>query len=62
MEEVEFTVNAKNIDADPNGDVMTVTLTGVVIGELIAELTPSDILQCMDKSEVMEYYRDDPDL
>lgn len=60
-EEVEFTVNAKNVDIDPNGDYVTVTITGVPIDELISELSPSDILACLDKSDVMEYYKDDPE-
>jgi hypothetical protein len=60
-EEVEITVNAKNVDVDPNGDCMTVTLTGVPVSEIVAELTPSDILACLDKSDVMEYYKDDSD-
>lgn len=61
MDDVSFTVNATNVDVDPNGATMTVSLEGVDIKELISELQVSDVLGCLDKSDVMEYYKDDPD-
>lgn len=61
MSKVDITVDAKNADIDPNGDTVTVTLTDVSVQEIVAELNPSDILEHLDKAEVMEYYKDDPD-
>lgn len=42
-----------------NGNGFLVDLENVDVAEFIGQLDPADVLECLDKSDVMEYFKDD---